>query len=110
MHADGDAAVALAISAGTASAIRDGSYNDSRRAGSLAFIIAPNKDKGVECLEGANFVTRLPDEQFFYRSELAGVLSVLTCVDALVKFYKLGNGLITTVLDGESAVYQSDSE
>ena len=35
---------------------------------------------------------------------------MLTCVEALVKFYKIQNGLITIALDGESAIYQSDSE
>ena len=60
---DGGAAIAHTISAGTAAAVSDGSYDDSRQAGSSAFIIAPNKDKGAVCLEGANFVTGLPDEQ-----------------------------------------------
>ena len=56
------------------------------------------------------FVTGLPDEQSSYRSELARVLGVLTCVEALVKFYKISDGSITIALDGESAIYQSDSE
>jgi hypothetical protein len=107
---DGGAAIALAISAGTATAVSDGSYDDSRQAGSSAFIIAPNKDKDTVCLEGMNFVTGLPDEQSSYRSELAGVLGVLTCVEALAKFYKIGEGSITIALDGESAIYKSDSE
>ena len=58
-------------------------------------------------MEGANFAIELPEEQSAYRSKLAGVLGVLTCVEALVKFYKIGNGLITIALDGESAIYQS---
>ena len=62
LPASGRAAVAQANSAGIASPVSDGSYDDSRRAGSSAFIIAPNKDKGAECLEGANFVTNLPEE------------------------------------------------
>ena len=107
---DGGAAIAQALTTGTASAVSDGSYDDSRQAGSSAFIIAPNKEKSTVCLEGANFVTGLPEEQSSYRSELAGVLDVLTCVEALVKFYKIQNGLITIALDGESAIYQSDSE
>ena len=107
---DGGAAIAQALAAGTASTVSDGSYDDSRQAGSSAFIIAPNKDKGMVCLEGANFVKGLPSEQSSYRSKLAGVLGVRTCVEALVKFYKIQNGLITIVLDGESAIYQSDSE
>ena len=107
---DGEAAITHAISAGTAAAVSDGSYDDSRQAGSLAFIIAPNKDEGSVCLEGVNFVTGLPDEQSSYRSKLAGVLGVLTCVEALVKFYNIGDGVITIALDGESVIYQSDSE
>ena len=77
---DGGAAIAHAISVGTVVAVSDGSYDNSRQAGSSAFILAPNKDKGSDCLEGANFVTGLPDEQSSYRSELAGVLGVITCV------------------------------
>ena len=110
LPSDGGAAIAHAISARTAAAVSDDSYDDSRQAGSSAFIIAPNKDKGAECLEGANFVTGLPEEQFSYQSELAGVLGVLTCVEAFVKLYKISDGLITIALDGESAIYQSDSE
>ena len=63
---DGGAAIAHAISARTAAAVSDGSYDDSRQAGSSAFIIAPNKDKGAECLKGANFVTGLPEKQSSY--------------------------------------------
>ena len=88
----------------------DGSYDDSRQACSSVFIIAPNKDKGTVCLEGANLITGSPEEQSSYQSELAGVLGVLTCVEALVKFYKIQNGLITIELDGESTIYQSDSK
>ena len=107
---DGGAAIAHVISTGTASAVIDGSYDNSRRAGFSAFIIAPNKDKGLERLESANFAIWLPDEQSAYRSELAGVIGVLTCVEVIVKIYKLCIGLITIALDGESALYQSDSE
>ena len=60
LPSDGGAAVAQAISAGISTAVSDGSYDDSRRAGSSAFIIAPNQDKGDECFKGANFVTGLP--------------------------------------------------
>ena len=55
-------------------------------------------------------VTGLPEEQSSFRSELAFVLGVLTCVEALVKFYKIQQGLITIALDRESAIYQSDSQ
>ena len=107
---DGGAAIAHAISAETAAAVSDDSYDNSRQTGSSAFIIAPNKETGSDCLEGANFVTGLSEEQSSYRSELAGVLGVLTCVEALVKFYKIKNSLIIIALDGESAIYKSDSE
>ena len=83
---DDGAAIAQAISMGTAVAVSDGSYDDSRKAGSSVFIIASIKDEGTVCLEGLNFVTGLPDKQSSYRSEFAGVLGVLTCVEALVKF------------------------
>ena len=59
---DSGAAVAQAITAGTAAAVSVGFYDDSRRAESSAFIIAPNKEQGAGCLEGANFVTGLPEE------------------------------------------------
>ena len=62
LPSDGGAAIAHAISARTAAAVSDGSYDNSRRAGSSAFIIDSNKDKGAECLEGANFATGLPEE------------------------------------------------
>ena len=110
LPADGGAAIAHAISARTAAAFSDGSCGDYRQAGSSTFIIAPNKDKGAVWLEGANFVTGLPDKLSSYQRELAGVFGVLTCVEALVKFYKISAGSITIAPDRESAIYQSDSE
>ena len=89
LPSDGGAAIAHAISAGTAANVSDGFYDDPRQAGSSAFTISRNKDKGSVCLKGANFVTGLLDIQSSYRSELAGVLGVLTCVEALVQFYKI---------------------
>ena len=71
MPSDGGTALSHAISAGTASAVSDGSYNDSRRARSSAFIITPNKDKGMDRSEGASFATGFPEEQSAYRSGLA---------------------------------------
>ena len=50
---------------------------------------------GAERLKDNNFATGLPEEQSAYRSELAGVLGgmhVRTCVEAIVKFYKLNEG------------------
>ena len=44
-----------------------------------------------------------------YRSELTGVLGVLTSVDALVHFYGIEAGSITIALDGESALQESES-
>ena len=107
---DGGALIAHAIFVGIAAAVSDSSYNDSRQAGSSAFIIALNKEKGSDFLEGVNFVTELRDKQSSYRSELAGVLGVLTYVEALVKFFKIGDGSIAIALDGESAIHQYDSE
>merc|ERR1712091_192810 len=94
LPSDGGEVIAQAIASGTAAAVSDGSFDDKRQAGSSAFIIAPSKDKGVELLEGANFVTGARVEQSAYRSELAGVLGVLTCVEALVKFYNLADGSV----------------
>ena len=51
---DGGAAITHAISVRIAAAVSDGSYDDSRQAGSSAFINAPNKDEGSDCLEGMN--------------------------------------------------------
>ena len=106
----GGTAIAHAIFAGTAAAVSDGSYDDSRQARSSAFIMASNKDRGSDCLEGVKFVTGLPEKQSSYRSELAGVFGVLTYVEALVKLYKISDSSITIALDEESAIYQSDSE
>ena len=69
---DGRATIAQVLTAGTTAAVSDDSYNNSRQAGSSAFIIAPSKEKGTLCLEGANFVRGLPEDQSSYRSELAG--------------------------------------
>lgn len=106
---DGGAVIAQAIKDGEALAVSDGSFDESRQAGSSAFIISPSQAADAVLLEGVNFVTGLPEEQTAYRSELAGVLGVLTSVDALVHFYGIDSGSITIALDGESALRESES-
>lgn len=106
---DGGAFIAQAIKDGEALADSGGSFGDSRQAGSSAFIISPSQAADAVLLEGANFVTGLPEEQTAHRSELAGVLGVLTSVDALVHFYGIDSGSITIALDGESASREFES-
>ena len=106
---DSGAAIVQAINDGDALAVSDGCFDDSHQAGSSAFLISSSQAVDAVLLEGANFVTGLPEEQTAYRSKLAGVFGVLTSVDALIQFYDIDSGSITIAFDGESTLRESES-
>ena len=61
----------------------------------------------MDRLEGCNFVTGLPADQSAYRSELAGVIGILSALSVLVHQHTITSGSVTIALDGESALKEA---
>ena len=95
--------------AGTASAVCDGSYDPDLCRGTSAFIMSPTSSTTSSSLflTGCNFVSGSPEDQSSYRSELAGIIGVLTCCTALVDLFDIESGSITIALDGDTALQQA---
>ena len=108
---DGGQDIGTAISANTAVAVSDGSFNPTLQRGTSAFIIAPAMNSSDDCLlSGSDFVPGLPDDQSAYCSELAGILGVLYSMEILVTRFFITSGTITIGLDGESALDEARSD
>ena len=55
-------------------------------------------------LWGTNWIPGSPTTQSAYRSELAGIIGVLSSVELIIKQFNIQGGSITLALDGESAL------
>ena len=80
-------------------------------AGTSAVVLAPSTECEAKLYtKGTNWVTGSGEDQSAYRSELAGVISALTTLDVLVRHHNITDGSVTIVLDGDSALIQSDGD
>jgi hypothetical protein len=61
-------------------------------------------------MDSDNWVPGLPTDQLAYRSELAGIVGILSAVAVIIQQYKITAGSITIALDGESALDQASAE
>ena len=109
---DDGAAIAEAITNGTAAAISDGSFDPVLQRGSSAFLLSPKVEENAEAswISGGNLTTGLPSDQSSYRSELAGAIAILSTVDLLVSFYHITSGALTIAFDGKAALDYSSSD
>ena len=104
LPADKGAAIAAAIQGGTARAVCDGSFNAALdSAGTSAFIIAASSTDR-KMIKGTNWITGWAADQTSFRSELGGIIGVLTVIEMVVTFWKITAGRLTIKLDNESAV------
>ena len=102
--------MADAISAGTAAAVSDGSFDATLQRGTSAFILAPSSNSPLcDCIMGGNCTTGIDDKQSAYRSELAGALAVLSTVDLLVSHFGISSGAVTIAFDGKAALDAASS-
>ena len=106
---DGAASIAQGIIQGTARAVSDGSFLDSWQAGTSSWIIVASPTDQSP-LQGVNWVNGLADIQSAYRSELAGVIGMLTCIWTLCKHFNIHDGRIEIGLDGASALHDSKED
>ena len=106
---DNGAAIATAISNGTAVSVSDGSFDSVLQRGSSAFIISPtNKSTTISTfITGGNITTGNPSDQSAYRSELAGALAILATVEFLVSYHKITSGSLTIAFDGAAALKEA---
>jgi hypothetical protein len=99
----------MAILEGSAIAVSDGLFKSSF--GTFSWIITTPDEHAK--LEGVGIVPGKPEFQSAYRSELCGLLAILSVLQELVKRYGLGDFAtahhphITIACDGESAVKQA---
>ena len=97
--------VAAALLRRDARAVSDGSYKEGH--GTSAFVL--HGDRPDKAIRGANVVPGSTAEQCAYRSELCGVVGILTVVEALCEQYGLTEGRIEIGLDGESVIKRLQS-
>lgn len=81
-------------------AVSDGSFKDKR--GLAAWVLEGESNTG--CMIGYNFIPGAKKEQSTYRSELAGLLVVVTMVSELCIFCSIKEGRITIGCDNLSAI------
>jgi hypothetical protein len=92
--------IALAIQQGEAIAISDGSFQDIY--GTAAWVVEGTDSNGRAL--GAVVVPGSAKDQSAYRSELAGLYSILVFVKQLCEFYQISSGSIELGCDGQSAL------
>ena len=92
--------VAAAILRGDARAVSDGSYKEGH--GTSAFTL--QGDTPTKAIKGQNTIPGCPEEQSAFRSELGGVVGVLTVLETLCSHFDLTEGKIELGLDGESVI------
>ena len=114
LSADGCLALVAGIAAGIASIASDRSFNPESLigpAGTSAILLAPSTKCSTKVyVKGNNWVTGAAEDQSAYRSELAGVIAVLTIIDVLVRHHDITEGAVTIALDGDSALIQSGGD
>ncbi len=92
--------IALAIQQSEAIAISDGSFQDTY--GTAAWVVEGTDSNGRAL--GAVVVPGSAKDQSAYRSELAGLYSILVFVKQLCEFYQISSGSIELGCDGQSAL------
>ena len=111
---DGCHVLVNGIVQGTACIVSDGSFNpDSllNPTGTSAVVLALSTNCATTFYaKENNWITGSKTDQSAYRSELEGVIAVLTLLDILVCHHDLTSGSVTIALDGESALIQSGGD
>jgi hypothetical protein len=102
-------AISIAIAKDTARAISDGSYDPLIHKGTSSLTIMADKHDR-DPLDDDNWVPGLPTDQSAYRSELAGIVGILSAVAVIIQQYDITKGSITIALDRESALDQASAE
>jgi hypothetical protein len=100
---DNGAGLATSIRSGTAIAVSDGSFKDSR--GTAAFVIEDrHMPTAASRAIGVNTVPGSWEDHSAYRSELSGVSGIIATVDCICVAHGISSGLIEVGLDGDQAM------
>jgi hypothetical protein len=100
---DEGTAMAQALRNGTAIAVSDGSYKDSR--GTAAFILEPSVHSDTTGrIVGVNSIPGEPEDHSSYRSEIGGVSGIVETVGILCAQYSIKSGAVEVGLDGDQAM------
>jgi len=97
---DNGAHIAAAIIRRKARAISDGSFKTAHGTSGFSF----HGYDTTKQITGANQVPGAPDDQCAYRSELAGVVAIVTLLGVLCSFHSIEDGHLELGLDGESVI------
>ena len=93
--------IADAIQNNTALAVSDGSFKNER--GTSAIIIEKEGDETSRLII-ANRVPGTQGDHNPYRAEICGVMGIITCIEAICKYYNIRAGRLRLGLDGESVI------
>ena len=91
------------IAKGTAVGVSDGSFKDE--AGTAAWII--ENERGTQRIMGKTIVPGYASDQSAYRSEIAGIYSMVLIVEMIKEVWKLKYGGILICCDGKDALNQA---
>ncbi len=97
---DDGSTIAQAIQDGDAIAISDGSFHE--QFGTASWVIEGTDSKGR--IVGEVLVPGTSRDQSAYRSELAGIYSIMTGVKNICEFFKITSGATELGCDGQSAI------
>jgi hypothetical protein len=84
----------------SAIAISDGSFKEGK--GSAAWVLEGNTS--LHRITGCAYAPGGPKEQSAYRSELVGLLALVTMIQAITTFHGISDGQVTVEGDNESAL------
>jgi hypothetical protein len=94
--------IKTSIESGTALAVSDGSYLNTHKAGTAGWILKDGNSN--QQIQGRLECPGSADAQCSHRSELAGILAVITNVNRLCKRFNILNGGLTIGCDGVGAI------
>jgi hypothetical protein len=89
------------LESGDAITVSDKSYKEDMGTSSW-WILSKRNEKNI--IAGANFVPGRAHYQSSYRSELAGMFSIIVFISLVVEFYKLDQGRLEIACDGIEAL------
>ncbi len=100
---DGGAAVAQAITQGTAVAVCDGSFKEGHGTASLTLLPTLSRDHPNQ-INASHITPGHHLEMDAYRTEVGGLYGIISIIERLVKTFNLSHGSITIGCDCESAL------
>jgi len=83
-------------------AVNNGSYKDTQ--GKAAWVICTDLAPSTAISQGTLTTPGHSDTQGSYRSELAGIYSIITTISIVSQFYQITHGTVQVICNGKSAL------